>query len=415
MRTTNTIGVQFITRTNKAKDGLLPIYARVTVDGRRVEISLKRWIKPCDWNSSKGMAKGSREEIKSLNHYLDEVRARIMECYQEMQVQKRLITADAIKSMFLGTDQKDFTLCKLVDYHNQTMRDTLAWGTMKNYFTTQKYIHRFLKERFGTTDMFLSELSYKFITDFEFYLRNYKPKDHQKPLGNNGVMKHLERFRKMVTMAVKMEWVSRDPFDKYQLKFHRVDRDFLNDEELEAVENKDFKIVRLQWVRDLFVFSCYTGLAYIDAMNLTPSNITIGIDGEYWLSTCRQKTDQPVRVPILPKAWEIIEKYKTHPRAVQRGAIFPMISNQKLNSYLKEIADLCGIEKNLTFHLARHTFATTVTLCNGVPLETVSKMLGHSKITTTQVYAKVVEKKVSEDMQNLREKLAAPKLMRRAK
>ena len=361
------------------------------------------------------MAKGSREEIKSLNHYLDEVQASIMECYQEMQVQKRLITADAIKSMFLGTDQKDFTLCKLVDYHNQAMRDTLAWGTMKNYFTTQKYIHRFLKERFGTTDMFLSELSYKFITDFEFYLRNYKPKDHQKPLGNNGVMKHLERFRKMVTMAVKMEWVSRDPFDKYQLKFHRVDRDFLNHEELEAVENKDFKIVRLQWVRDLFVFSCYTGLAYIDAMNLTPSNITIGIDGEYWLSTCRQKTDQPVRVPILPKAWEIIEKYKTHPRALQKGSVFPMISNQKLNSYLKEIADLCGIEKNLTFHLARHTFATTVTLCNGVPLETVSKMLGHSKITTTQVYAKVVEKKVSEDMQALRERLAAPKLMRRAK
>jgi site-specific recombinase XerD len=415
MRTTNTFGVQFITRTNKAKDGLLPIYARVTVDGRRVEISLKRWIKPSDWNGSKGMAKGSREEIKSLNHYLDEVQARIMECYQEMQVQKRLITADAIKSMFLGTDQKDFTLCKLVDYHNQAMRDTLTWGTMKNYFTTQKYIHRFLKERFGTTDMFLSELSYKFITDFEFYLRNYKPKDHQKPLGNNGVMKHLERFRKMVTMAVKMEWVSRDPFDKYQLKFHRVDRGFLDAEELETLESKDFKIVRLQWVRDLFVFSCYTGLAYIDAMNLTPSNIMIGIDGEYWLSTCRQKTDQPVRVPILPKAWEIIEKYKTHPRALQKGSVFPMIFNQKLNSYLKEIADLCGIEKNLTFHLARHTFATTVTLCNGVPLETVSKMLGHSKITTTQVYAKVVEKKVSEDMQALRERLAAPKLMRRAK
>jgi len=140
-------------------------------------------------------------------------------------------------------------------------------------------------------------------------------------------------------------------------------------------------------------------------MNLTPSNITIGIDGEYWLSTCRQKTDQPVRVPILPKAWEIIEKYKTHPRALQKGTVFPVISNQKLNSYLKEIADLCGIEKNLTFHLARHTFATTVTLCNGVPLETVSKMLGHSKITTTQVYAKVVEKKVSEDMQSLKAKL----------
>lgn len=405
MRTTNTFGVQFITRANKAKDGLLPIYVRITVDGRRVEISLKRWINPTSWNMAKGMAKGNREEIRSLNHYLDEVRTRIMECYQEMQVQKRLITADALKSMFLGMDQKDYTLCKLVDYHNQTMKDTLAWGTMKNYFTTQKYVHRFLKERFGTTDMFLSELSYKFITDFEFYLRNYKPKDHQKPLANNGVMKHLERFRKMVTMAVKMEWISRDPFEKYQLKFHRVERDFLTAEELAALETKDFKIVRLQWVCDLFVFSCYTGLAYIDAMNLTPSNITIGIDGEYWLSTCRQKTDQPVRIPILPKAWEIIEKYRTHPRALQKGTVFPVISNQKLNSYLKEIADLCGIEKNLTFHLARHTFATTVTLCNGVPLETVSKLLGHSKITTTQVYAKVVEKKVSEDMNQLKMKL----------
>ena len=180
-------------------------------------------------------------------------------------------------------------------------------------------------------------------------------------MANNGVMKHLERFRKMVTMAVKMEWIDRDPFEKYQLKFHRVEREFLSAEELIRIENKEFKIVRLQWVRDLFVFSCYTGLAYIDTMNLTPGNITLGIDGEYWISTCRQKTDQPVRVPILPRAWEIIEKYHTHPRSLQKGTIFPNISNQKLNSYLKEIADLCGIEKNLTFHLARHTFATTIT------------------------------------------------------
>lgn len=405
MRTTNTFGIQFIIRKNKAKDGLTPIYARITVDSRRVEISLKRWINPDDWNSSKGMARGSREEIKSLNHYLEEVNTRLVECYQEMQVQKRLITADAIKNMFLGIDQKEYTLCKLVNYHNEVMKETLAWGTLKNYFTTQKYIQKFLKERFGTTDIFLSELSFKFITDFEFYLRNYQPKDHQRAMANNGVMKHLERFRKMVTMAVKMEWIERDPFEKYQLKFHRVEREFLSAEELTRIENKEFKIVRLQWIRDLFVFSCYTGLAYIDTMNLTPGNITLGIDGEYWISTCRQKTDQPVRVPILPKAWEIIEKYRTHPRSLQKGTIFPNISNQKLNCYLKEIADLCGIEKNLTFHVARHTFATTVTLTNGVPIETVSKMLGHSKITTTQVYAKVIEKKVSDDMHLLREKL----------
>jgi len=305
-------------------------------------------------------------------------------------------------------------LCKLVDYHNQVMKDNLAWGTLKNYFTTQKYIQEFLKQRFGTNDIFLSGLTYKFITDFEFFLRNHKPLDHQRPMENNGVMKHLERFRKMVSMAVKMEWIDRDPFEKYQLKFNRVERDFLTEQELERIENKQFRIGRLQYIRDLFVFSCYTGLAYIDTMNLTPGNITVGIDGEYWISTSRQKTDEPVRVPILPKAWVIIEKYRTHPRSLQRGSIFPSITNQILNNYLKEIADLCSIEKNLTFHLARHTFATTVTLTNGVPIETVSKMLGHSKITTTQVYAKVIERKVSEDMKTLRAKMESGSRLKQA-
>ncbi len=405
MRTTNTFGIQFIIRKNKAKEELAPIYARVTVDARRVEISLKRWINPEDWDSIKGKAKGSRSEIKSLNHYLEEIRSRLVENYQELQVQKQLITAETIKNLFLGLDQKEYTLVRLIEYHNQVMKPMLAWGTLKNYFTTQKYVQEFLKKRFGTNDFFLSGLSYKFITDFEFFLRNHKPLDHQRPMENNGVMKHLERFRKMVTMAVKMEWIDRDPFEKYQLKFTRVERDFLTDRELEWIEKKHFSSGRLQYIRDLFVFSCYTGLAYIDTMNLTPDNITIGIDGEYWISTSRQKTDEPVRVPILPKAWVIIEKYRENPRSLKRGSVFPSITNQILNSYLKEIADLCGIKKNLTFHLARHTFATTVTLTNGVPIETVSKMLGHSKITTTQVYAKVIERKVSEDMKNLRAKM----------
>ena len=160
-----------------------------------------------------------------------------------------------------------------------------------------------------------------------------------------------------------------------------------------------------QWAKDLFVFSCYTGLAYCDVMSLTKENISIGIDGEYWIMTSRKKTNQPVRVPLLSKALEIIEKYKHHPKAIATGTAFPNLTNQKLNSYLKEIADFCGITKNLTFHLARHTFATTVTLTNGVPIETVSKMLGHSNIRTTQVYAKVIEKKVSDDMMILRQKL----------
>jgi site-specific recombinase XerD len=204
-----------------------------------------------------------------------------------------------------------------------------------------------------------------------------------------------------------MEWVNKDPFAKYKQKFDKVNREFLSKEELAKIENRELSVVRLQWVRDLFVFSCYTGLAYIDTMRLSPANITIGIDSEYWLITKRQKTSNPVRVPLLPKALQIIDKYKGHPRALTEGTLFPVISNQKLNSYLKEIADLCGIHKNLTFHLARHTFATTIMLTNGVPIESVSKMLGHSKITTTQVYAKVIEQKLSVDMKTLKEKLAS--------
>jgi site-specific recombinase XerD len=176
--------------------------------------------------------------------------------------------------------------------------------------------------------------------------------------------------------------------------------------ELQTIELKEFAIERLQFVKDLFIFSCYTGLAYTDTISLTPANIIRGIDGDFWLITNRQKTGTSVKIPLLPKAIEMIEKYKCSPKSIADGSLFPRISNQRLNGYLKEMADLCGIDKNLTFHLARHTFATTVTLSNGVPIESVSKMLGHTKITTTQVYAKVIERKLSNDMQLLKQKLS---------
>jgi site-specific recombinase XerD len=189
------------------------------------------------------------------------------------------------------------------------------------------------------------------------------------------------------------------------MKFVKVDKEFLTAQELQSIEDKDFTIERIAMVRDLFVFCCYTGLAYIDVMHLTPDHVIKGIDDKDWIKTSRQKTNVPVNVPILPKGLNILDKYKVHIRANSRGTLFPLISNQKVNSYLKEIADLCGIKKNLTFHIARHTFATTVTLSNGVPIETVSKMLGHTKIATTQIYARVLERKISEDMANLQKKL----------
>lgn len=402
---TNTFGVIFYLKKYKINNGIAPIYARITVDGKRVDVSVKRSIEEKNWNGDKGMAKGNREEIRSLNTYLEQVRANIVACYQELVLQKKLITAELVKNNFLGNDNKEYTLSKVIEYHNTNMEHTLTWGTMKNYYTTQKYIQMFLKSRFNTSDIYLSELNYKFILDFEYFLRDHKPVDHHKPLANNGIMKHIERFRKMINMAIRMEWLEKDPFAAYQKKFEKVERGFLTKEELKSIETRHLPIERLESIRSLFVFSCYTGLSYIDVMQLKSENVIIGMDGEQWLFTNREKTNNPVKVPLLPEALEIIRRYKHHPRALAMGTLFPIISNQKLNSYLKEIADLCGIKKNLTFHLARHTFATTITLTNGVPIESVSKMLGHSSIKTTQIYAKVVEKKLSEDMQNLKARL----------
>jgi len=406
--TNNTFGVAFYLKKQKANQaGKSPIYARITVNGKRIEISVKRSIEDNNWNPVKGMAKGSREEITKLNKYLDQFKAGIIDNYQQLLLQKKFITAELLKEKVTGADQAEFTLCKLMEYHNTEQLQVLEPGTMKNYYTTQKYIKEFIRERFKTSDKYLSELSYKFITDFEYYLRNRVPEKGQKALNNNGLMKHIERFCKMVNLAVRLEWIDRNPFHAYQLKFDKVEREYLTKDELARIEAKKFNIVRLQVVQDLFVFSCYTGLAYIDVFNLTPANLIEKSENNIWIATNRQKTNEPVRVPLLPKALAIIEKYKGHPQALAEGKVLPVLSNQKLNSYLKEIADTCDITKPLTFHIARHTFATTVTLTNGVPIETVSKLLGHSKLTTTQIYAKVVESKLGDDMAQLSKRLQA--------
>jgi site-specific recombinase XerD len=407
MRSSNTFGIQFVIRLPKQqKNDQATVFARISVNGRRCEISLKKKVNPQNWDDAKGKARGTKEEIRKLNEHIERVRTIIADGYHELVQQKKVITVDAVKSLFLGADDSEITLIKLGEYHNTEMKDKLADGTMKNYYTTQKYIAKFLKEKYHRNDISLAELNYKFILDFETYLSKHQPKDHQKPLHNNGIMKHIERLCKMVNMAVTMDWLAKDPFAKYRQHFDKVERFYLTKEELSAIENKKFSIERLQTVKDLFLFSCYTGLAYIDTMNLTAGNIIKGIDGNDWLITSRQKTDTDVRVPLLPQAEELIKKYKDHPKAANHGTLFPVISNQKTNAYLKEIADLCNINKAITFHIARHTFATTITLSNGVPIESVSKMLGHTTIRSTQVYAKVVEQKLSEDMQNLKKRMA---------
>ncbi len=354
MKTTHTFGIQFILRTGKKDKTKGIIYARITVESRRTELSLKKHMAVDDWNNNRGIVRGSGIEAKKFNSYLEQVRAQLTEAYRELQVSKQQVTPENIKALYLGDSFDDHTLMELVEYHNNTQESILAPGTMKNYYTTKKYIVRFLKKKFKATDFYLVQINYKFITDFEIFMRNFKPLDHQMPLSNNGVMKHLERFRKIINLGQRLGWIVQNPFGSYKLHFTRSERGFLSEKELTTIENKAFAIERLRTVRDIFVFGCYTGLSYIDAINLSPDEISLGTDGQYWIFSNRQKTKITVKIPLLPKALNILNKYKKHPKSVNRNKIFPLISNQKLNGYLKEIADICEIKKHLTFHIARH-------------------------------------------------------------
>jgi len=218
-------------------------------------------------------------------------------------------------------------------------------------------------------------------------------------------MKYLANFRKIVKKCLQIGWLARDPFMGFSMAKKEVERHALSMEELLSIGNKNLEVERISQVRDIFLFSCYTGLAYADVKKLKRSEITSGIDGGKWIFSRRQKTNTLYRIPLLPKAQELLGRYTNHPQCLLSDRVLPVLSNQKMNAYLKEIADLCGIQKRLTFHIARHTFATTITLSNGVPIETVSNMLGHKNIRTTQHYAKIVDNKISTDMKRLMEKL----------
>lgn len=247
--------------------------------------------------------------------------------------------------------------------------------------------------------MYLTEVTHKFITDYEFYLKTIQGLQH------NSAMVNIKKLKKIIRQCVANDWLNKDPFKSYKITTKETNRNFLLKDEVETLRHKNFAARRLEQVRDIFLFSCYTGLSYTDVMTLTQKDISIGIDGEQWIFTTRIKTDTASRIPLLPVAKDILNKYAHEPEIIHSGRLLPKLTNQRLNSYLKEISDLCGFNKELTFHCARHTFATTVTLTNGVPIETVSKMLGHKSLRTTQIYAKILDNKVSDDMKALRHKL----------
>jgi len=402
MRTSRTFKILFWQNTAKKNGAHAPIYARVTVNGKRSEISLGQSCPIAFWDTKMSRVVGRTIEARELNYRLDNIKINISSAFEEILKEGKYITAQAVKSRYLGTDNHDATLLDIITYHEEKMQGSLEKGTLKNYRTTEKYLRSFLAKKMNSSNIYLEQLSYRFVVDFERFLRDKTNNLSKQALRNNGIMKHIERLNKLMNLAVKLEWLDRNPFRNYCLKFDKFDRPFLTDSELERFEFIELDKITQSKARDLFVFACYTGLSYIDVKNLTAANLVYGMDGKKWLSLYREKSKKPVKLPLLEKAQRILDKYENYDIS---DKLLPMYSNQKVNKYVKEIAVLCGIEKNLSFHAARHTFATTVTLSNGVPIETVSKLLGHSKLSTTQIYARVVEDKLGNDIELLQERL----------
>ena len=394
----------FLKRQKQYKVGDVPIYVRITIDGQRAEFATGRKCSPECWDSRSGRGIGRREEIKTLNHNLIHLEQMVQDTYFHLLKEKQDVTAQAIKDKFSGKAEK--TVKMLIETfvaHNARVAALVGKeyspATLQRYETTLKHVKEMIRKVYKKQDVPVKSVNYTFINELEFYLRT------QRSCANNTAVKYVKNFGKIFRICLASGWLTSDPFLNYKAKLRPVERPFLSSEELELISLKKFS-VRLDVVRDIFLFSCYTGLAYADVQKLTTQEVALGHDGEMWIRTTRKKTDTPTNVPLLPAALELVDKYREHPVSSCLGKVFPVSSNQKMNAYLKEIAEICGIDKELTYHIARHTFATTVTLSNGVPIESVSKMLGHTNIRTTQHYAKILDMKVGHDMGLLRKKMA---------
>ncbi len=403
MKHLQTLSILIWAYRRKSSDTKATLYARVTINGVRAEISLSRRINTQLWDETNSMMKGDSDEAREVNESLEILRGELRQCYYELRSEKKEITAEAVKVRYLGVEEEYKTLMDVFTLHNNEMRGLIGKGmsngTYKRYKVTQGKLLRFMKDTYNKSDIQLRDLRYKFVTDFEYYL---KTTDN---IAHNTAIQYVKKLKKIIGVAIKNEWLDKNPFLGFKCIIKETDRNVLTDEEIQLLINKTFPSKRLEQIRDVFIFSCYTGYAYAETKALTPGHIEKGIDGEMWVTINRSKTNGRSKVMLLPVAIELIEKYRNHPECVWRGALFPVKSNQKYNDYLKEVASLCGIQKELTTHIARHTFATTVTLANDVPIESVSAMLGHRSIRTTQIYAKVVQKKLSNNMRELRSKL----------
>lgn len=399
------ITLHFYAKKSKANvAGLLPIYVRLTVNGERLEFSSKKFIEKSKWSEELAKMKGHSEEARSINSYLDSVKAQVTNIEIGLTHKKENLNIESFRKILFGNEERARMVMPIYKEHNDRIASLIgkgyALGTLERFKISMKHLSEFLFWKFEKRDIAIDKIDFALITDFEFYLRSVKN------CNNNTSVKYVRNFRKIIKICLSNDWLEKDPFVKYNGIMKEVETEFLTHEEINNIYSKKFRTSRLELVRDIFIFCCYTGLAYVDVKGLNQNHIGLGIDGQKWIFKNRQKTNTKSKIPLLAIPEEIIKKYATHPKCLNEDRVLPVLSNQKMNGYLKEIGDLCEITKDITFHMARHTFATSVTLANGVPIESVGKMLGHKNITTTQHYARVLDKKVSDDMQLLRDKLS---------
>ena len=392
--------VVFYLRSNYVnKEGKTSVMLRIYLNNERLSLgSTGISVKSSQWDKEKERIKGRTTEALNTNLQLDNIASGLQSIFRRIEMSD-VVSLERVKSEFLGKKEEIDTLMQLFEKHNGDVAKqvgvSVGKATLQKYNVCKRHFSEFLEKQYKRSDLKLTELTYVVIREFDLYLRT---EVGQNP---NTATKTMKTFKTITLLGQKMGVLLHDPFMNHRFHIEPVNRGFLTDEEILCIAHKQINIPRLELIRDIFIFSCFTGLAYIDVSNLTPDHI-VTLGDKQWIMTQRQKTSVETNVLLLDIPKAIIAKYggKTY----RNGKLFPMLTNQKTNSYLKEIADICGIKKNLTFHLARHTFAT-MSLSKGVPMESVSKMLGHTNIRTTQIYARITNKKIEHDMEELADKL----------
>jgi len=402
--TKNTFSIVFYLRNDRIKkNGSAPIFCRITISGTLTAFNIHTDISPSLWDVKMNRAIGKSNEAIEVNNTLDNYLTSLKNTYRELVEKSGSVTAEQLKNKLLGLTretEEPLYLLQLFSRHNNDMGALIGKSFSKAIYQKYKCVYskleNFIKTKYNLSDIKLVSINHQFIVDFESYMRIY---DNN---GTNTVGRNMRLLKKIINMALNNGYIIKNPFANYKIKFEKTDRGCLDKNELQKIIDKNFSIDRLERVKDVFLFSCFTGLAYIDVHNLSYDDLRIGIDNQLWIINKRVKTGTNISVPLMDIPLAIVEKYRDKQKD---NKVMPCISNHKLNTYLKEIADVCGINKDLTFHMARHTFATTVTLRNGVPITTVSKLLGHTKLSTTQIYARTTEEMISDDMSILSNKL----------